>query len=96
LPRRRARRYDHVGRQQVVELPVELLLELDPLGPVLLDEIGAGDRMRQLGRKLQVRLRRSGRKAQSFERGPGRINKAPQRGLSIRRNIRRRNFQTLG
>ena len=42
---RRARRDDHVGRQQLVELPIELLLEIDPLGPVLLDEVGAGERL---------------------------------------------------
>ena len=28
---------------QLVELPIELLLEIDPLGPVLLEEVGAGD-----------------------------------------------------
>jgi hypothetical protein len=39
---RRAGRDDHVGRQQFVQLPIELLLEIDPLGPVLLDEVGAG------------------------------------------------------
>ena len=38
---RRARSDDHVGRQQLVELPIELLLEIDPLRPVLLDEVGS-------------------------------------------------------
>src|SRR3984893_7938636 len=37
----RARRDDHVGRQQLVELPRELLLEVDPLGAVLLHEVHA-------------------------------------------------------
>ena len=36
---RRARRDDYVGRQQLVELPIELLLEIDPLRPVFLDEV---------------------------------------------------------
>ena len=57
----RTRRDDHVGRQQVVELPIELLLKVDPLRPVLLNEIGAGNRLRERRRELQVRLRRSGR-----------------------------------
>ena len=48
-----ARRNDHVGRQQLVELPIELFLEIDPLGPVLLDEVGAFDRGSQ-GRRVNV------------------------------------------
>jgi hypothetical protein len=45
---------------QWYELAIELLLEIDPLGPVFLDEIDSGDRLRERGRELQVRLRRSG------------------------------------
>ena len=48
---RRARGDDDVGRQQLVQLAIECLLELDLLGPVLLDEIGAGDRLREIGRE---------------------------------------------
>jgi hypothetical protein len=51
-----ARRYDHVRRQQLVELSIELLLEIDPLGPVLLDKVGALDRRQKVGREGQVRL----------------------------------------
>ena len=56
----RARRDDHVGRQQLIELPVELLLEVQPLGTVLLDEIGARQRFCKVGSELQVRLRCAG------------------------------------
>ena len=93
---RRARCDDHVGRQQLVELPIELLLEIDPLGPVLLDEVDAGDRLRERGRELQVRLRRSGRQAQSLERRPGGLHELPQRGFCVRRDVRRDDLQSLG
>ncbi len=74
---RRARCDDHVGRQQLVELAIELLLEFDPLGPVLLDEVGAGECLRDVGREREVRLRSSGRQAQSLERRPGRLDELP-------------------
>ena len=35
----RARGDDHVGRQQFIELLIQLLLEIDPLGAVFLDEV---------------------------------------------------------
>jgi hypothetical protein len=40
-------------------LTAELLLELDSLGPVFLDEVDAGDRLHEIYRELEVRLRRS-------------------------------------
>ena len=93
---RRARRDDHVGRQQLVELPIELLLEIDPLGPVLLDEVGACERFREVGRERQVRLRRAGREAQSLERRPGGLHELPQRGFRVRRDVGRDDLQSLG
>src|ERR1700680_2533239 len=42
----RARGNDHVGWQQFVELTVQLLLEVDPLGSVLLDKIDTLDGVR--------------------------------------------------
>src|SRR5262249_26415665 len=47
---RRARCDDHIGGQQRVELAVELLLEINPLGSVFLDEVDAGDRLRKICR----------------------------------------------
>jgi len=93
---RRARCDNHVGRQQLVELPIELLLEIDPRGPVLLDKVDADDRLRERGRELQVRLRRSGREAQSLERRPGGFHELPQRGFRVRRDVRRDDLQSLG
>ena len=93
---RRARCDDHVGRQQLVELPIELLLEIDPLGPVLLDEVGAGERLREVGRELQVRLRRARRQAQSLERRPGGLDEFPQRGFCVRCDVGRDDLQSLG
>jgi hypothetical protein len=52
----RARRDYHVGRQRLVKLPIELLLEVDPLGPILLDEVGALDRRQKVGLERQFRL----------------------------------------
>ena len=84
------------GGQQLVELAIELLLEIDPLGPVLLDEVGTGERLREVGRELEVRLRRSGRQAQSLERRPGGLHELPQRGFCVRRDVRRDDLQSLG
>ena len=36
--------------------PIELLLEIDPLGPVLLDEVGASHRRRKISRERQFGL----------------------------------------
>src|SRR5262245_44653623 len=84
------------GGEQLIELPIELLLEIDPLGPVLLDEVGAGDRLRECGRELQVRLRRSGREAQSLERRPGGLHELPQRGFCVRRDVGRDDLKSFG
>ena len=92
----RARRDDHVGRQQLVELPIELLLEVQPLGPVLLDEVGARQRFGKVGSERQVRLRCAGREAQSLERRPGRLHELPQRGFRVRRDVGRDDLQSLG
>ncbi len=93
---RRTRRDDHLGRQQFVELPIELLLEIDPLRPVLLDQIDAGERLREVSRECQVRLRRSGREAQSLERRPCGLDELPQRGFCVRSGVRRDDLQSLG
>jgi len=93
---RRARRDDHLGRQLLVELPIELLLEIDPLGPVLLDEVDASERLGEVGRECQVRLRRSGREAQSLERRPGGLDELPQRSFRVRSGVRRDDLQSLG
>jgi hypothetical protein len=53
---RRARPDDRVGRQQLVELSIEPLLEIDPLGPILLDEIRTVHGGRKVRRKGQLRL----------------------------------------
>jgi hypothetical protein len=90
-----ARCNDHVWRQQLVELPIKLLLEIDPLGPILLNEVGAGDRFHKVGAELQVRLRRSGREAQSLERGPGGLNELPQRSFCVWRRVRGDDLQSL-
>ena len=50
----RARSDDHVGRQQLVELLIQLLLEVDPLGPVFLDEVRALHRRRHIVRKREI------------------------------------------
>ena len=42
--------------RKFVETPIELLLEIDPLGSVLLDQIDSVDRLRERRRELQVRL----------------------------------------
>ena len=96
LEPRRARPDDHVRRQQLVELPIELLLEIDPLGPVLLDQVDAGDRLREICRELEVRLRRSRRQAQSLERRPGRLHELAERSFCVRRNVRCDDLQSLG
>ena len=49
----RARGDDHIGRQQFVELAVQLLLEIDALGSVLLDEIGTLHGLCQVRRKVK-------------------------------------------
>ena len=92
---RRARCDDDVGGQQLVELPIEFLLKIDALGPVLLDEVDASDRLRERGRELQVRLRRSGRQPQSFERRPGGLHELPQPGFRVWRDIGRDDLQSL-
>src|SRR5262245_48289055 len=76
----RTRRDDHVRRQQLVELLVQLLLEVQPFWPVLLDEVDTDKRFCKVGGELQVRLRRTRRKAQPFERRPGRLDELAQRG----------------
>src|SRR5205085_11225141 len=58
---RRARSNYHVGGQQLVELAVELLLEVDPLGSVFLDQVRACHGGRQVASEGQMRLRRAGR-----------------------------------
>ena len=93
---RRARCDDHVGRKQLVQLPIELLLEIDPLGPVLLDEINSVDGLRERGREFQVRLRRSGGQAQALECRPCGLHELPQRGFCVRRDVRRDDLQSLG
>src|SRR5262249_58834755 len=93
---RGARGNDHVGSQQPVDLPIELLLEINPLGSVFLDEVDAGDRLRKICRELEVRLRRSSRQAQSLERWPGRLHKLAERSFCVRRDVRRDYLQSLG
>jgi len=44
----------HVGRQQLVELSIEFLLEAIPLGPILLDKVRALDRCRKVGLETSV------------------------------------------
>ena len=44
------------GGNSLVELPIELLLEIDPLGSILLDKIRALDRREKIGRKRHFRL----------------------------------------
>ena len=51
---RRARCDDHLWRQQLIKLAIELLLEFDPLGTVLLNQIRTFDRRREIGRKRQL------------------------------------------
>jgi hypothetical protein len=53
---RRARCDDDVRRRQFIELAIELLLEIDPLGPILLNKVCALYRRRKVSRKRQVRL----------------------------------------
>jgi hypothetical protein len=92
---RRARRDDYVGRQQLVELSIELLLEIDPLGPILLDKVRALDPCRNVGLEGQLGLGRAWRKAQSLGRRPGRFDKALQGSFCIRRDIGRHDLQTV-
>ncbi len=49
-----ARGEDHVGRQDAIELPKKLLLELHAFGPVLLDEVDAGYGLLKVRSELQV------------------------------------------
>ena len=92
----RTRRDDHLGRQQLVELSVELRLEFDPLGSILLDEIRVFHGPRQLGCEGQLRLGCAGREAQSLERRPRVLDEALQGGLRVRRDIGRRNLEAVG
>ena len=92
---RRARCDDHVGRQQLVELTIELLLEVDPLGPVFLDEVCGTNCCREICRECQVRLRCAGRKTQSLERRPGRLDELSQRRLRVRRDVGGDDLQSL-
>jgi hypothetical protein len=52
----RARCNDHVRRQQFIELTIKILLEIDPLGSILLDEVRASHRRRQVSREGELRL----------------------------------------
>src|ERR1700733_469815 len=52
----RARRDDHFSRQQVIQLPIELLLEVEALGTIFLDEIRTAYRGLDLGRERQFGL----------------------------------------
>src|ERR1700719_4548709 len=52
----RARRDDHVRRQQIVQLPIELLLEVEALRTILLDEIRAAYRVLDFRRERQFGL----------------------------------------
>ena len=81
---------------QLVELSIELLLEVDPLRSVLLDEIDIGERMLQIGRELEVRLRRAGRQAQSLESWPCGLDELSQRSFRIGRDVRRDDLQSSG
>ena len=92
---RRARRDDYVGRQQLVELSIELLLEIDPLGPVLLDKVGALDRCRKVGLERQFGLGCPGAKAQPLERRPSRFDEPLQGGFCMRRDIGRHDLQAV-
>jgi hypothetical protein len=64
----RARRDDHVRRQQLVELLVQLLLEVQPFGSVFLDQIHASQRGRQVAGEGKTRLRCAGRETQPLQR----------------------------
>ena len=44
------------GGNSLVKLPIELFLEVDPLGPILLDKVSALDRRHKVRREGQVRL----------------------------------------
>ena len=60
----RFRSEEHTSElQSLIDLVCRLLLEIDPLGPVLLDEVGVRDRLRERGREPQVRLGRPRREA---------------------------------
>src|ERR1700689_4340899 len=85
----RARRNDHLGRQQLIELAVQLLLKLDPLWAIFLDEVRALDRCREIGREGEFRLGRASGQAQSLERRPRRFDELLQGGLRIRRDVGR-------
>src|SRR6516225_6320704 len=85
----RTRSYDHLGRQELVELAVELPLEIDALGPVLLDEIGALHRRCEVGREGQAGLRRARREAQSLKGRPGGRDEPLERGRGVWRDIGR-------
>ena len=92
---RRTRGDDYLGRQQFVELAIEFLFEVDPLGPVFLDEVRGTNCCRQICRECESRLRCAGRKTQSLQRRPGRLNEPSQRHLSVRCNIGRYDVQSL-
>jgi hypothetical protein len=91
----RARRDDHFGRQSLIKLPIKLFLEVDPLGPILLDKVRALDRCGKVGLEGQLGLGRARRKAQSLERRPGRFDEALQGGFCIRRDIGRHDLQAV-
>jgi hypothetical protein len=71
---------------------IELLLEVDPLGPVLLDQVRAYHGSRQIAGEGETRLGRAGRETQSLERRPGCLHEVPQRLLGVRCNIGRDDF----
>jgi hypothetical protein len=52
----RARRDDHIGRQQVIQLPIELLLEVEALRAIFLDEIRTAYRDLDFRRERQFGL----------------------------------------
>jgi len=93
---RRTRCDDYVGSEQLVELSIEFLLEINPLGPVFLDEVGVRQRFGEVAGELQPRLRRAGREAQAGKCRPGACHESPKPGFRVGRRVSRHDIQSLG
>ena len=92
---RRTRCEHHVGRRGRVHAAEQVALEVEPLGAVLLHEVGIGQRGFELRMKAQPRGRCAVGQAKALQRRPVLRNGGLQARFGARRRIERVDIETL-
>ena len=85
-----------MGRQNRVEAPEDFCLEVLPLGPVLLHEVGARNRLLQVRVEVQAVLRGTGSEAEPLQGRPVLRHAGAQPVFRAGRRIGGRNVEAVG